>query len=586
MCGSQAGNSPGRGQDSLMTIARIIEPATAALDRTLVSHRRASVWLALLSLALFMPGFFSLQPMDRDEPRFAQATKQMLETGDYIAIRFQDEARNKKPVGIYWMQAAIVGTAEALGFPQARTTIWVYRLVSLMGAISAVLLTYWTALAFVTRRNAFLAAVLLASTILLGVEARLAKTDAVVLATVMAAMGALARFYLAPKDQRGWRLPLIFWTAIGIGLLVKGPITPMVPVFAALVLAVKDRGARWLAATRPLPGFIWALLMVVPWFILIMIATKGAFLTESIGNDMLGKVSTGQEAHGAPPLTYVAAFFATAWPMAPLAVLAAPFAWRARREPGVAFLLAWIVPFWLLFEAVPTKLPHYVLPVYPALAILVAVAIERGELALSRGWGRAILRILPGFALVLFAVGMGLSFYAGRAPGMAAFAVAPFLLWLAFHLLRDMGREPIDQSVLTGVALAFCTYVFVFSGTMTGGAFEPWRLSPRLSEASQRVAKRLPECARLEPATAGGYNEPSLVFLAGTSLLMIDGASAATFIEAHPCRIAFVEARDEGAFRAALAPTSQIALYERVQGINLNGGRRLDIAVYARKPAP
>jgi hypothetical protein len=126
----------------------------------------------------------------------------------------------------------------------------------------------------------------------------------------------------------------------------------------------------------------------------------------------------------------------------------------------------------------------------------------------------------------------------------------------------------------------------VFSGTMTGGAFEPWRLSPRLSEASQRVAKRLPECARLEPATAGGYNEPSLVFLAGTSLLMIDGASAARFIEAQPCRIAFVEARDEGAFRAALAPTSPIALYERVQGINLNGGRRLDIAVYARKPTP
>ncbi len=568
-----------------MTIARIIEPATAVLDRSLASHRRASFWLALLSLALFLPGFFSLQPMDRDEPRFAQATKQMLETGDFIAIRFQDEARNKKPVGIYWMQAAVVGTAEALGLPQARTMIWVYRLVSLMGAISAVLLTYWTALAFVTRRNAFLAALLLASTILLGVEARLAKTDAVVLATVMAAMGALARFYLLPKDQRGWRLPLIFWTAIGLGLLVKGPITPMVPVFAALVLAMKDRGARWLVATRPLPGLAFALLIVAPWFALIMVATKGAFLAESLGNDMLGKVSTGQEAHGAPPLTYVAAFLATAWPMAPLAVLAAPFAWRARREPAVAFLLAWIVPIWLLFEAVPTKLPHYVLPVYPAIAILVAVAIERGELAITRGWGRALLRVVPGFALVLFAVGMGLSFYAGRPPGMAAFAVAPFLLWLAFHLLRDIGREPVDQSVLTAVALAFCTYVFVFSGIMTSGPFEPWRLSPRLSEAGQRVARLLPDCSRLEVSTSGGYNEPSLVFLAGTDLRMIDGATAAKFIEAQPCRMAFVEARDEGAFRAALAPTSQVTLYERVQGVNLNGGRSLDIAVYARKPA-
>ncbi|MDB5544305.1 MAG: glycosyl transferase [Hyphomicrobiales bacterium] len=568
-----------------MTIARIIEPAAAALDRTLASHRRAGLWLALLSVALFLPGFFSLQPMDRDEPRFAQATKQMIETGDYVAIRFQDEARNKKPVGIYWMQAAVVGAAEALGLPQARTTIWTYRLVSLLGAVSAVLLTYWTALVFVTRRNAFLAALLLGSTILLGVEARLAKTDAVVLATVMAAMGALARFYLAPKDQRGWRLSFIFWTAIGVGLLVKGPITPMIPVFTALVLAVKDRGARWLSASRPLPGALWALLIVVPWFVLIMVATKGAFLTESVGNDMLGKVSTGQESHGAPPLTYFVAFWATAWPMAPLAALAAPFAWRARREPAVAFLLAWIVPFWLLFEAIPTKLPHYVLPAYPAIAILIAIAIERGELSLSRKWGRALLRLVPGLALVLFAVGMGLSFYTGRAPGTAAYAIAPFLLWLAFHLMRDIGREPIDQSVLGAAALAFCTYVFVFSGVMTSGPFEPWRMSPRLADASQRVLKLLPECRQVEYATSGGYNEPSLVFLTGTSLRMIDGAQAAKFIEEQPCRIAFVDAREEGAFKSALAPTSQVAMYERVAGVNLNGGRKLDIAVYARKPA-
>ena len=217
-----------------MTIARIIEPLALALDTSLASHRRAGLMLVLASLALFLPGLFSLQPMDRDEPRFAQATKQMIETGDYVAIRFQDEARNKKPVGIYWMQAGVVRTVEALGLPQARTTIWVYRLVSLLGAVSAVLLTYWTALVFVTRRNAFLAALLFGSTILIGVEARLAKTDAVVLATIMAAMGALARFYLAPDKERGWRLPFIFWSAIGIGLLVKGPITPMVPLFAGL----------------------------------------------------------------------------------------------------------------------------------------------------------------------------------------------------------------------------------------------------------------------------------------------------------------------------------------------------------------
>ena len=133
-------------------------------------------WLA--ALLAFLPGFFQIPPTDRDEARFAQATKQMLETGEYVDIRFQDEVRYKKPVGIYWLQAAVVKTAEALGVPNARQKIWLYRIPSLIGAVGAVLLTYWTALAFVSRRAALLAGLMMATSILLGVEARLAKTDA------------------------------------------------------------------------------------------------------------------------------------------------------------------------------------------------------------------------------------------------------------------------------------------------------------------------------------------------------------------------------------------------------------------------
>ena len=79
------------------------------------SHARASLLLVLLGLVCFVPGLASLQPMDRDEPRFAQASKQMVETGDYVDIRFQDEPRYKKPIGIHWLQAATVTSAEAMG---------------------------------------------------------------------------------------------------------------------------------------------------------------------------------------------------------------------------------------------------------------------------------------------------------------------------------------------------------------------------------------------------------------------------------------------------------------------------------------
>ena len=568
-----------------MTIARIIEPASAALDQTLASHPRAAIWLVAISLALFLPGFFTLQPMDRDEPRFAQATKQMLETHDFVAIRFQDEARNKKPVGIYWMQAAVVGAADALGVPEASTTIWLYRLVSLAGAVTSVLLAYWTALVFVNRRHAFYAAILLASTVLLGVEARLAKTDAVVLATVIAAMGALARLYLLPAraGQRRFALPFVFWSAIGVGLLVKGPITPMIPAFAVVALAVKDRTARWLASTRPLPGLLWALAIVLPWFVLIMLATKGAFLSDSVGADMLGKVGGGQESHGAPPGTYFAAFWATAWPMAPFAALAAPFVWRMRKDRAVAFLLAWLVPAWILFELVPTKLPHYVLPTYPAIAILCAMAIQQGELALGRRWSRPVLLLVPGVAFAILIVGIGLAVWTQRLPGTATFAVLPFFLWLGFHLFRDIGREKLSISLVGGVVMAGLAYVFAFSGMMTSGPFDVFRLSPRLAEAREKVAAKLPRCPTLAPATVG-YREPSLVFLTGTDLLMTDGPGAARFVDGADCRIAFVEMRDEPAFKASLAADSTVVLADRISGINLNGGRKLDIGVYARGP--
>src|SRR5437667_4668348 len=146
------------------------------IDFVTGSHARAVAFLLLCGLLLFLPGFFNIPPIDRDEARFAQATKQMVETGDFIDIRFQDDVRYKKPVGVYWLQAVAVETASALGLPRAQVRVWLYRVPSLIGAIGAVLLTYWTALAFVSRRGAILAARILCSSVLRGDEARLAET--------------------------------------------------------------------------------------------------------------------------------------------------------------------------------------------------------------------------------------------------------------------------------------------------------------------------------------------------------------------------------------------------------------------------
>src|SRR5947209_6199932 len=111
----------------------------AAFDFATSSHFRAIVFLTLCGMIFFLPGFFTIPAIDRDEARFAQATKQMVETGDFVDIRFQDDVRYKKPVGVYWLQSAVVEGAAKVGLPRAQLRIWIYRIPSLIGVVGAVL---------------------------------------------------------------------------------------------------------------------------------------------------------------------------------------------------------------------------------------------------------------------------------------------------------------------------------------------------------------------------------------------------------------------------------------------------------------
>ncbi len=439
------------------------------LDYAGATHGRAAALLIVFSLIAFIPGFFQIPPVDRDEARFAQATKQMVESGEYVDIRFQDEVRYKKPVGIYWLQAAAVKTGEALGLRNARTTIWLYRLPSLFGAIGGVLLTYWAALAFVPRRTALVAALMMASSILLGVEARLAKTDAMLLLTCVAAMGAMARIYLtsrrAPETPLGWTMPAILWTALAGGVLIKGPLILMFVALTAVTLSIADRSARWMLRMRPFIGFAWMILLVLPWFIAIVAKSGDSFFVQAIGQDMLAKVASGQEAHGAPPGFYLLLFWVTFWPGCVLAGLAAPMVWKARREPGAQFLLAWLIPAWLVFEVVMTKLPHYVLPLYPAIAILIAGILEKGGL-IRTPWlvrGTAGWFVFP----VAIAIAIGVAFIVvGRDLGIVAwpFTAAAMIFGLfAWWLYEADGAErALLRGMVASVFVAIAVYAVTF----------------------------------------------------------------------------------------------------------------------------
>ena len=287
--------------------------AASVLER---SHLRLCAVLVLLSLACFLPGFTSLQPMDRDEPRYAQASKQMLETGDFVDIRFQDEARHKKPVGIYWMQSATVAVGEALGRAGGAHD---HR------ALSPPL---------PARRPCDGAADLLGGARFPrpargfprgGPHGDLdhphgrgaARQDRCHARRLLRRGHGRPGAGLSQPGRRAFcpsgRL-LIFWLGFAVGILVKGPLVPMFVGLCAAVLFYRERSARWLLTLRPWLGGLATLLIVLPWFVAIAIKSGGAFFSASVGHDMLGKVGTAQTYTGRRRASTCVAFFATFWP--------------------------------------------------------------------------------------------------------------------------------------------------------------------------------------------------------------------------------------------------------------------------------
>ena len=548
-----------------------------ALGSAAVSHTRACAWLLALCLVCFLPGQISLQPMDRDEPRFAQATKQMLETGDLVDIRFQGEARHKKPVGIYWAQALAVSAGEALGVPQARTRIFLYRIPSLIGAGAAVLLAYWAALAVLGRRGAVLAAALFGACLMLAAEARLAKTDALLTACTVASLGALARAWLGRGGTLPRRVSLLFWLGLALGILVKGPMVPLFVGLPALGLSLKARSGRWLFALRPGAGLALTLLVVAPWFLAIAWKSGGAFFTEAVGQDMLAKVGAAKEKHWGPPGAYAIAFFGTFWPGAAFAALAIPFAWAARARDDVAFLLLSIVPAWLVFEAVPTKLPHYVLPLMPMVAILTVLALRAGALDPDRRGARIVALLVPA---VPAGLGLGLCYTAWRLdrtlpisalPLLAAACLAAGMAWLAFARARA-------EHALGLAILAACLLTPAVLG-LAQRDIAALKVSPRLAAIRDALPCAGPKVASL------GYREPSLVFLIGTDLATpVNGSEALAFLYAGGCRLLFVESREAADFGAAVPVGAPIPVVGQVSGFNINGGRIVHLNAYAVVP--
>ncbi len=401
---------------------------TFSFSSRFFKSQAAPLCLSLFTLISAWPGLIHIPPLDRDESRFAQASKQMLETGDFIEIRYQEEGRNKKPAGIHWLQA---GTTALFSSAEAKE-IWSYRLPSLFGAMLAVWGTYMCGRILLGARPAFFGAGFFSANLLLTSEAHIAKTDGMLVGLTCLAMAALAWLYRthlikdmpaengpAPALKEDERkadpehtrlIALLFWAFLGLSFLIKGPVTLMVAGLTLLVLGLMHRRMTWASALWNWRGPVLFALIVLPWFIWVQWETAGAFLDGAVGKDLKDKFAGASEGHGGPPGYHALAALLLFFPATLFLLPSLGLTWQAvrqrgaeftaREQAGLLFLIAWAGPNWLFFELLPTKLVHYILPVYPALSLICGWGFYR----LLKG---AHLPRLRAASLLIFLAGAG-----------------------------------------------------------------------------------------------------------------------------------------------------------------------------------
>ncbi|WP_395644551.1 ArnT family glycosyltransferase [Terricaulis sp.] len=541
---------------------------------------RAYVLVALIALASATFGSFSAPVMDRDEARFAQATRQMVESGDYVRIRLQQAERSKKPVGIYWLQAAAVNALRPL--THSTNTIWTYRIPSALGALLAALAALWAGRRLLGPRAALLGAAMFAASILMGVEAMTAKTDAALAGVTTLAMAALAHLYAGAQRPR--LLALLFWTAMGAGVLIKGPVTPLVAFLTLITIGVWEGRWRWMKPLVWWPGPLLMLAIVAPWLIAINQATEGRFFAEAIGRDLGGKISGDSEHHSGWPGYHLIVLLIALFPATFALPFAARLGWRTLRAPraeegmrGLRFLLAWAIPSFVAFEILPTKLPHYTLPLYPAIALLAGAGLLA---AAEQRWRMAK---WIGVAFTLLA---GLVFVAAFAGAREFFAP---------------GAEVLGYGLMAGAAfaalIAVVAAIFVRSTTLrvVAGVVCALGVSCMLREVALPRAQGVQLTSQIvdqldrsglgsRPIWVVGYGEASLVFMTRTDINIGTAADAIVGLHAGDTLIVDEEQRAEtevGLRRRGLEFAPQTP---DVRGHNLGNSHDLTLSIGVVRP--
>jgi 4-amino-4-deoxy-L-arabinose transferase-like glycosyltransferase len=551
----------------------MMSDAFEKLAETLARSPRASLAAVVIAaFTCFLPGFLVLPIIDGEEPGYVVAAQEMNATGDFASVRLQTANGAWRARGEYWI------AAFASSFGGRAAPLWVYRLPTLLAAVAAAAATWWLALALVPPRAALLAGLFVAGSGLVGLEARLATPDALLLLAVTLSAGGLARIW-AQYDRRHRDIwAAVFWTGLAMGILASGFTAPAIVGVAVLLLVLERGHARWLARLRPGAGLAWTFVLVSPW----LIATSLSLLQEGAASGPSGQFleQIGVPfAISAPPGIYTLLLPVLVGPA--VTYLFISFGWFTTgfRRPPVFVALAWGAPLWLFAELSVAKQPSLVLPAIPFVALVAATAIDAGE-ARIRGRVSWFYSFGPALWPPLTAILVPLGFYAIEHrfpwPAFIAFLCGAVLGPVTWIWLRR-------GQVVASAFLALVTVAFIYMGFF--GLILPDITAIRVSEGVAAAAAVNTPCT--SPVFAAtGYPEESLVFALGPQTRLVDAWSAANFLNSAGCRVAVVERRQIPSFRQR-AEDLGLAVRDRahVVGVNMRKLTAVDLHLFTAASA-
>ncbi|MGD0541464.1 MAG: glycosyltransferase family 39 protein, partial [Tepidisphaeraceae bacterium] len=491
--------------------------------------RSARFWKVLLALlfaatVLYLLGARSVPLWDRDEPRYAQCSREMLQTGDWVVPKYLGNLRIEKPPMIYWCQMlamAVEGdTSEAARFP---STVAVVLTILVLAAVVR---------HFIGDRRALWSVFIFCTCALTIGSAKFCITDAMMMFFVAIGQGCLAFLYGSAhrnKKPPVWAAPL-FWISLGFAGLTKGPQALGMHSVTLIALLLLDAAAarlnspkssrwnwrqsiRWWWRLQPLIGLPLLAVMVTPWLVLVHQRAPG-FVQELFHKAHLHTV-TSMEGHGEPPGYHTVLIFATFFPWSLLLPTAVTSAWRNRRSATIRFAMAATIGPWLMMELIRTKLPFYILPAFPGLAFLTADALVRCIRGQNRDFKRPIfLFAAAGWALIALTLAVGPWICLRYAKldqlpiaGFIAFGIAG-VIYAALVFGRFYQQRIARAAVVIGVGMAIMIAILYIT------------IFPRLDflQLSERLADDLTQMgaygSKVHVAMIG-YAEPSLAFYQG-----------------------------------------------------------------------